>query len=166
MKRGCYVSQRRRKHSFFSSLISMAVLLCVPAWSQTSAPKPPEVATKVENPPETPKDTLGRETPRGTVLGFLAAARKGDSRIAALCLNTPLRGASAEALAHQQILQTSRRDLQTHASEGRLLVLQPKSRGGGDIRTKRFKSASTPLPVTLEIGVAAAAETAARFAHL
>jgi MscS family membrane protein len=35
------------------------------------------------------------------VLGFLAAARKGNAAIAALYLNTPLRGADAEALAHQ-----------------------------------------------------------------
>jgi MscS family membrane protein len=101
----CYVSQRRRKHPFFPTLICIAVFLSFPAWSQISGPKPPSAASKAENPAdtpaETPKDTLGRETPRGAVLGFLAAARKGDSRIAALYLNTPLRGASAEELARQ-----------------------------------------------------------------
>jgi len=44
---------------------------------------------------------LGRETPRGTVLGFLSAARKGDAQIAALYLNTAERGASAETLSRE-----------------------------------------------------------------
>jgi len=49
---------------------------------------------------EAPQDALGRDTPRGTVLGFLAAARK-DISVAALYLDTPLRGPDAEELAHQ-----------------------------------------------------------------
>jgi len=52
---------------------------------------------------------LGRETPRGTVLGFLSAARKGNAQIAALYLNTPLRGESAEALARQLAVVLDRR---------------------------------------------------------
>ena len=72
----------------------MALFSCCAAWSQLAAPEAPATVTK----PETPKDTLGRETPRGTVLGFLSAARKGNAQIAALYLNTPLRGAEAEAI--------------------------------------------------------------------
>jgi hypothetical protein len=34
--------------------------------------------------PEQPSDPLGRSTPRGTVLGFLGAARKGEYEIARL----------------------------------------------------------------------------------
>jgi MscS family membrane protein len=48
-----------------------------------------------------PKDALGRSTPRGTVIGFLAAARKGDDALACQYLDTPLRGEAAEALAHE-----------------------------------------------------------------
>lgn len=47
------------------------------------------------------KDTLGRSTPRGSVLGFLSATRKGNAEIAALYLNTPLRGGDAAILAGQ-----------------------------------------------------------------
>jgi MscS family membrane protein len=60
----------------------------VPAKSATS-----------EAAPEPPKDTLGRGTPRGTVLGLLSAARNGNTELAALYLNTSLRRADAEALA-------------------------------------------------------------------
>ena len=49
---------------------------------------------------ETPKDALGRDTPRATVLGFMAAARK-DSEVAAVYLNTRLRGDEAADLAHK-----------------------------------------------------------------
>jgi MscS family membrane protein len=59
-----------------------------------AAPTPPEEKTEV------PTDALGRDTPRGSVLGFLAAARKGTS-VAALYLDTPLRGPDADELAHQ-----------------------------------------------------------------
>src|SRR5579864_8526190 len=52
-------------------------------------------------PVEAPKDTLGRSTPRGSVLGFLSATRKGNAEIAALYLNTPLRGREAAILAGQ-----------------------------------------------------------------
>ena len=33
--------------------------------------------------PELPRDTLGRTTPRGTVLGFLNAARRDNDEVAA-----------------------------------------------------------------------------------
>lgn len=50
---------------------------------------------------EVPKDPLGRTTPRGTVLGFLNAARKGDNALAREYLDTNLNGQRAETLAHQ-----------------------------------------------------------------
>jgi MscS family membrane protein len=43
------------------------------------------------------------------VLGFLAAARKGNGQIAALYLNTPLRGSNAETLARQLAIVLDRR---------------------------------------------------------
>ena len=98
--------QRRRKGpSLVSTLICVALLSCCAAWSQLATPDAPAPGTKAE----TPKDTLGRETPRGTVLGFLSAARKGNAQIAALYLNTPLRGADAEALARQLAVVLDRR---------------------------------------------------------
>jgi MscS family membrane protein len=71
-------------------LLSCGTLWCkdVPVKSATS-----------EAAPEPPKDTLGRSTPRGTVLGLLSAARNGNTELAALYLNTSLRRADAEALA-------------------------------------------------------------------
>src|SRR5262245_7755496 len=38
------------------------------------------------------KDTLGRSTPRGTVLGFLGAARRNENDLARQYLNTRLTG--------------------------------------------------------------------------
>lgn len=51
--------------------------------------------------PEAPQDALGRSTPRGTVLGFMSAARKGQDDLAVQYLNTPLRDHAAIVLAHQ-----------------------------------------------------------------
>ena len=50
---------------------------------------------------EAPKDPLGRDTPRGTVLGFLAAARDGEDEIARRYLNTRASGADARELTRQ-----------------------------------------------------------------
>jgi MscS family membrane protein len=48
-----------------------------------------------------PTDPLGRETPAGTVMGFIAAASKADYKKAAKYLDTKLPPASAEELAHE-----------------------------------------------------------------
>jgi MscS family membrane protein len=50
---------------------------------------------------ESPADPLGRGTPRGTVLGFLNAARKGEPELARQYLDTRLSGKPAEDLANQ-----------------------------------------------------------------
>jgi MscS family membrane protein len=52
-------------------------------------------------PAEQPKDTLGRDTPRGAVLGFMDAARKGKDDLTPLYLNTHLRDQAAVQLAHK-----------------------------------------------------------------
>ncbi len=51
--------------------------------------------------PEPATDALGRTTPRGTVVGFLSAARKGELNVARQFLNTDLHEKQAEALARQ-----------------------------------------------------------------
>jgi len=58
---------------------------------------------------EMPTDSLGRSTPRGTVLGFLGAAHRGDYSAAARYLNTPLQGPAADELASQLITMLDRR---------------------------------------------------------
>jgi MscS family membrane protein len=91
--------------------ISLLLLLLCPAiWAQIPAPKPATVEAQPEPPkPEPPKDTLGRNTPRGTVLGFLGAARKDSLQVAALYLNTTKRGEDSETLAHQLAVVLDRR---------------------------------------------------------
>lgn len=87
-----------------AAAFSLLLLFCQGVWSQAVPAKPsPEVV------PEPPKDTLGRATPRGTVLGLLLAARKGNPELAALYLNTPLRGAEAGVLASQLAAVIDRR---------------------------------------------------------
>jgi MscS family membrane protein len=51
--------------------------------------------------PAPPSDTLGRDTPRGTLVGFMRAARAGNHELAFLYLNTPLRGEAAFELARK-----------------------------------------------------------------
>lgn len=59
--------------------------------------------------PEPVKEALGRTSPRGTVLGFLAAARKGNMEVASQYLNTTLRGDEAHVLAQQLFTVLDRR---------------------------------------------------------
>lgn len=86
-------------------VLLLVLLLGVPLWPQKPAPSPAPAAPK----PEAPKDALGRTTPRGTVLGFLNASRKGSNEVAAQYLNTRLRGEEAQALAHQLFVVLDRR---------------------------------------------------------
>jgi MscS family membrane protein len=78
-------------------VLFLLLLSCPTLWSQAA----PVKSTSAEAPPASPTDTIGRGTPRGTVLGLLSAARKGNTGLAALYLDTSLRGADAEALASQ-----------------------------------------------------------------
>src|SRR4051812_11803903 len=66
------------------------------ALAQTARPAPPPAAT--------PPDALGRDTPSGTLYGFMDAARKGNSDLATRYLNTPLRDRAAAELASQLYL--------------------------------------------------------------
>lgn len=82
----------------------MLLLCCIRALPQPTAPGPAPPSTQ----PEVPKDSFGRTTPRGTVLGLLGAARKGDYELAAKYLNTRSQGKAASELAHQLALVLDR----------------------------------------------------------
>jgi MscS family membrane protein len=79
-------------------VLSLGLLLSLVAWAQMTVPGTASTAAQKA---ETPKDSLGRATPRGTVMGFLVAAQKGDTEIAVEYLNTRLRGKAAAILANQ-----------------------------------------------------------------
>src|SRR4029079_17257065 len=87
--------------------VVLSALAPVPsAWAQgspgTSATRPaPGAPAATAPPPAQAKDPLGRETPRGMVLGFMNAARAGRGARAPLYLDTTLRGDAAEELAHK-----------------------------------------------------------------
>ena len=74
--------------------IAAVLLTGLPAGGQVAAP--PATAT-----PAPEKDPLGRDTPRGTVLGFMAAARKGNLEAAALYLSANPRDPGLTTLANQ-----------------------------------------------------------------
>ena len=99
------VPNKRVKHLERAAVLTLFLLLCPAVWPQASIRKP----APAEAQPEAPKDTLGRNTPKGAVMGFLSAARKGNAEIAALYLNTPLRGDNAEGLARQLAVVLDRR---------------------------------------------------------
>jgi MscS family membrane protein len=66
----------------------------VPAQTPPGPSTPPAAGRPAEDP-------LGRSTPRGSVLGFLSAARKGDDELARQYLDTRLRGRDAAELSRQ-----------------------------------------------------------------
>jgi MscS family membrane protein len=100
-----------RAVDYYTKYLGRAVVLflllhsCPTVWSQAA----PAKSTSAEAPPASPADTIGRGTPRGTVLGLLSAARKGNTGLAALYLDTSLRGADAEALASELAAVINRR---------------------------------------------------------
>jgi MscS family membrane protein len=104
-----FLSQKRSAlRTTCACLLLFCFLLCLPARAEqikaapTASAPPPAQA-------EIAKDPLGRNTPRGAVLGFLDVARKGQDEIAAQYLNTRLRGKAAEDLAHQLFVVLDRR---------------------------------------------------------
>ena len=106
MRRPLFLSQKRAARLGSGvCLLTLGFLLCLPTWAQhgKTASGPPPAH------PEVPKDSLGRSTPRGAVLGFLGAARKGDDELAAQYLNTHLLGNAAAVLAHHLFIVLDRR---------------------------------------------------------
>ena len=88
-------------------VLSLLLLSCPTLWSQAA---PAKSATSSAEPPASPTDTIGRGTPpRDSASGLLSAARKGNTGLAALYLETSLRGADAEVLARQLAAVINRR---------------------------------------------------------
>src|SRR4051812_6961108 len=77
--------------------VALVVLCRASISGQGPSQTQPSAATQAES----PRDALGRSTPRGTVLGFLSAARKGEYQLARQYLDTPLKLPAAEQLADQ-----------------------------------------------------------------
>ena len=77
-------------------LMSVLAVTAVGAQPVPSAPPAPAPTQA-----RAPQDPLGRSTPRGTVLGFLSAARRGDYDVSLQYLNTQLVGEDAVDLARQ-----------------------------------------------------------------
>ncbi|MFL6353405.1 MAG: mechanosensitive ion channel family protein [Bryobacteraceae bacterium] len=85
-------------------MLLTAVLVSEYVWAQAVTPAAPKPAAEAE----TPRDPLGRTTPRGTVRGFLTAEGKGDKDTAISYLNTT-NHAQAVRLAHQLFVVLNRR---------------------------------------------------------
>jgi MscS family membrane protein len=107
-QRCCLSWKRTRLLGSRACLLSLALLFCFPAWGQITAPASTPAAAQPEV-HEVPEDPLGRSTPRGTVLGFLKAARNGDDELAARYIDTRLKGAGAADLAHELFIVLDRR---------------------------------------------------------
>ncbi len=105
--RPCFSFVKERAAFARTGLGALCLILfcCLPVSSQLATPS----STRVPSQPPVPQDALGRTTPRGTVLGFLTAARKGDDDLAAQYLNTRRRGTAAADLAHQLFVVLDRR---------------------------------------------------------
>ena len=90
--------------------VGMALLTCPPVLGQSDTRQvDTHSSTLAASQPTIPQDPLGRSTPRGTVLGFLLAARSGKNGEAVEYLNTRLHGNAAEELAHQLFVVLDRR---------------------------------------------------------
>jgi MscS family membrane protein len=88
-----------QKHCRLVALLSLVLLLSSSGvWAQNQGATQPAAAPAQ---PERPRDPLGRETPRGTVLGFMSAAGSNKTDVAPLFLNSGLTGTDATDLAHQ-----------------------------------------------------------------
>jgi MscS family membrane protein len=106
MRRLFFLSQKRlARIGTGACLLSLVFVFGSPTWAQLGTP--PSVPATAQ--PEVSKGSLGRITPRGAVLGFLSAARKGDDELAAQYLDTPFHGKAAAVLAHQLFTVIDRR---------------------------------------------------------
>ncbi len=97
MRRPFFLLPERVSPGAGACLLALCLVLCLPAGAQLGAIGSVPATAQAE----VPQDPLGRTTPRGTVLGFLLAARKGQDELAVQYLNISIRGKAAEVLAHQ-----------------------------------------------------------------
>jgi MscS family membrane protein len=77
--------------------IALFVISSSAGWAQTGGGNQPAAPAQ----PERPRDPLGRDTPRGTVLGFMNAAGSDKAEAATQYLNSGLSGRDAADLAQQ-----------------------------------------------------------------
>jgi MscS family membrane protein len=100
-------SGRGAYRSFRTCVLLLSFACCQATWAQI---KNPLANTQSTVPPaSTQLDPHGRSTPRGTVLGFLAAGYSHDYETASLYLNTRLRGKDAAVLAEHLFFVLDRR---------------------------------------------------------
>jgi MscS family membrane protein len=90
-------------------IASLVLLSCLATGFQIAVPGAHPTPAQPEVFKEVPKDALGRTTPRGTVLGFLAVVQKGEYEVAAEYLDTQLHGKAAATLAQQLSVVLDRR---------------------------------------------------------
>ncbi len=90
-------------------LLVLSFSASIPAGAQRATI--PHITAPVEREiaPEIAKDPLGRDTPRGTVLGFLIAERKGQHELAIQYLNTRATGNTGVVLAQELFTVLDRR---------------------------------------------------------
>ncbi|MGA2020509.1 MAG: mechanosensitive ion channel family protein [Candidatus Sulfotelmatobacter sp.] len=71
--------------TFFKAILFLVLSLaaCLPLSAQSALSQILQGSTSASTPPKTPSDPLGRDTPYGTVSGFLQAAQSGNFGIAA-----------------------------------------------------------------------------------
>jgi MscS family membrane protein len=83
------------------SLVGAFVVAAGITAAAAQAPQAPPAAPGAAADTARPADPLGRDTPRGTLLGFLDAARKDEREVARQYLDTRLDASSARHLAQQ-----------------------------------------------------------------
>ena len=139
------VTVKRRR---LAATLLLALLVSGSAWAQGETGQAPAAPPAQ---PERPKDPLGRDTPRGTVLGFMNAARANEDDVARQYLNSGLTGQAAATLAHQLYVVLNSRlpvrvSVLSEAPEGSLSnPLRPDQDVVGTINTS-----SGPLELIVE----------------
>jgi MscS family membrane protein len=133
--------------------LTLLVLLVVASWRALDAQSLPGLlggTTPAQEPAAAPSDSLGRETPSGTVLGFLQAAQSGNYKIAAdyLQMNAVHRQAQGPVLASQLKV------LMDRAFVGSLRRLSTRPEGNPEDSGERqtigaFANGDTEVPVVL-----------------
>jgi MscS family membrane protein len=138
----------RPDHRTLGACVLALLLPSVIAAAQTAPGAAPTAATSQ---PAPATDALGRDTPRGTVLGFLSAARQGDDDLARQYLNTTASAKAAAILAHELFVVLDARlparltEISAEPEGSRADPLTPRQETVGTI-----SSATDPVDIVLE----------------